>query len=403
MRVAGVLPSAELRLTVHARPKRDAWLRRAAMDANAGGDGDGRRDLSIGGNDEWMQLGAAPEEVATRTPRGRTRTTTRGCPLGGGSRSGGDPAGSGVALAADQPAWRPGRQARRVVVRAGTHRKPPSSPRTRPSRSPIRSNLLPGWIRRSWTRRGARGHGQRPRRRVPTRRRRPPAHSRPRGLCRPIERPHRRSHHGELGRHASRPRGARRRRRTRRPVSARRRATCEVTMLADEGVDEEARAKRWLGAGSRSSASLGESSGGESSGVVPGWAALLVNGNKRCRTRRGRRHARRGHRRAGERRRRSRGGAACPTSLPTGKTVTDAPRPRRRGGEEDDEGALPAIRLPPLFPVPDPILEPRRSRQRRRRQDSIRDLVGSVCECATQTSCSDANERTNSSTTEPTR
>ena len=66
MRVSGVLPSAELRLSVHAYETKagDAWLQRAKMDNNQAEAtaAMGERDLSLGGNDEWIhaQLGAAP-------------------------------------------------------------------------------------------------------------------------------------------------------------------------------------------------------------------------------------------------------------------------------------------------------------------------------------------------------
>ena len=92
MRVAGVLPSAELRLTVHAYETKagDAWRVARAMSANAWSEGgDGRADLSIGGNDEWIhaQLGAAPETVATHGFAGggrghETRRGGRGAPTG---------------------------------------------------------------------------------------------------------------------------------------------------------------------------------------------------------------------------------------------------------------------------------------------------------------------------------
>jgi hypothetical protein len=84
MRVSGVLPSAELRLSVHAYETKagDAWLQRAKMDNNQAEAtaAMGERDLSLGGNDEWIhaQLGAAPvkdgeEGVNEEAESGRRR------------------------------------------------------------------------------------------------------------------------------------------------------------------------------------------------------------------------------------------------------------------------------------------------------------------------------------------
>ena len=88
MRVAGVLPSAELRLTVHAYETKagDAWLRRAAMDANAAeataAMGEGTCPSAATTSGYTRSSARLPRRSQTRTPRGRTRTTTRGCPTG---------------------------------------------------------------------------------------------------------------------------------------------------------------------------------------------------------------------------------------------------------------------------------------------------------------------------------
>ena len=401
MRVAGVLPSAELRLT-GARVRDRSWGRVAASRGDGrerrGGDGgDGRagpvhrRQRRV----DTRAAGAAPEEVANAT----------------GSRGGHDDddaevdAGlpdwvevrvEGQVVTPPVPVWLSRRISLRVRAsrttwwRAGwwssrdaivgghrhlrgrVHRDPRSRPRS-PGRPRIRS--IPGWIRRPSTRKK---RPWAPSAFAPSRPHATSSSSRTAAppTRRPIERPRRRSDHEDLvGAYVPSSSGGQSSDGFGVPVSGLGDGvTCEVTMLADEGVDAEARAKRWLGAGSRSSASLGESSGGESSGVVPGWAALLVNGNrKRCRTRRGRRHARRGHRRAGERRRRSRGGARVPPRRRYRREDGDGLRRGARGVRGGEERRirllLPAIRLPPPhFPVPDPILEPRRSRQRRRRR-----------------------------------
>ena len=104
MRVAGVLPSAELRLTVHAYETKagDAWLRRAAMDASAAEAtaAMGERDLSIGGNDEWIhaQLGAARKFMSghNRLPQNLYEFTRSASPRATMRRADGLP----------QPAWR---------------------------------------------------------------------------------------------------------------------------------------------------------------------------------------------------------------------------------------------------------------------------------------------------------
>mmetsp|Transcript_13106 Transcript_13106/g.56995 ORF Transcript_13106/g.56995 Transcript_13106/m.56995 type:complete len:500 (+) Transcript_13106:1985-3484(+) len=80
----------------------------------------------------------------------------------------------------------------------------------------------------------------------------------------------------------------------------------------------------------------------------------------------GRRHARRGHRRAGERRRRSRGGARVPPRRARRGEDDDGLRRGARGVRRGEEGRFVFFfrRRFVFRPVPVPILEPRRRRQR---------------------------------------
>ena len=299
MRVAGVLPSAELRLTVHAYETKagDVWLRRAAMDANAAEAtaAMGERDLSIGGNDEWIhaQLGAAPEEVANANATRADTDDDAGLPDWVEVRV------EGQVVTPPVPVWLSRRislrvraspddmVARRVVVRAGTQsweatvisedasiaipdKVEPSSGMDKAVVDEEKAPMGTVSVRAVASPRDVV---------VLPRTAAPPEDSADRSNGLTVDPttgnlvgtyvPSLREAHGDGDGFGV-------------PVSGLGDGvTCEVTMLADEGVDAEARAKRWLGAGSRSSASLGESSGGESSGVVPGWAALLVNGEQK--------------------------------------------------------------------------------------------------------------------------